>query len=76
LTTFRDNNGRPLVVASRLYWNLISESLFMIWKIRNDSVIKRDGAAVPAHKIHNKWLYAINLRLKFDCALTNHANFG
>ncbi|KAJ7017589.1 hypothetical protein C8F04DRAFT_889097, partial [Mycena alexandri] len=53
-----------------------TESLFMIWKIRNDSVIKREGAAVPAHEIHNKWLYAINMRLKFDRALTNYAKFG
>ncbi|KAJ7019064.1 hypothetical protein C8F04DRAFT_976188 [Mycena alexandri] len=76
LTTFRNNNGQPLVGASRLYRILISESLFMIWKIRNNSVIKREGAAVPAHEIHNKWLYAINLRLNFDRALTNHAKFG
>ncbi|KAJ7711323.1 hypothetical protein B0H16DRAFT_1667787 [Mycena metata] len=51
-------------------------SLFMIWKIRNECVISRGGAEMPRHEIHNKWLYAMNMRLKFDRALTNHAKFG
>ncbi|KAJ7736456.1 hypothetical protein B0H16DRAFT_1326508 [Mycena metata] len=76
LAEFADENGRPLLGTTRLYRIIISESLFMIWKIRNDCVINRAGAEMPKHEIHNKWLYAINLRLKFDRALTNHAKFG
>ncbi|KAJ7729024.1 hypothetical protein B0H16DRAFT_1470217 [Mycena metata] len=71
LTTFSDENKRPLPGTSRLYRILISESLFMIWKIRNECIINRAG-----HEMHNKWLYAINMRLKFDRALTNYAKFG
>ncbi|KAJ7026074.1 hypothetical protein C8F04DRAFT_1223174 [Mycena alexandri] len=76
LTEFTDDRGRPLLGESRLYHILISESLFMIWKIRNNCVINRAGSEMLKHEIHNKWLYAINLRLKFDRALTNHAKFG
>ncbi|KAJ7720332.1 hypothetical protein B0H16DRAFT_1793536 [Mycena metata] len=76
LAEFADQNGRPLLGTTRLYRIIISESLFIIWKIRNDCVINRAGAEMPKHEIHNKWLYAINLRLKFDRALTNHAKFG
>ncbi|KAJ7185383.1 hypothetical protein C8R46DRAFT_820360, partial [Mycena filopes] len=36
LASFTDENGRPLPGATRLYHILISESLFLIWKIRND----------------------------------------
>ncbi|KAJ7185333.1 hypothetical protein C8R46DRAFT_882190, partial [Mycena filopes] len=76
LASFKDDRGRPLPGASRLYHILISESLFLIWKIRNDCVINRAGEALPDNAIRNKWLYTINLRLKFDCALTNHGKFG
>ncbi|KAJ7874853.1 hypothetical protein B0H13DRAFT_1632951 [Mycena leptocephala] len=72
----RDEKGRTLTGASRLYRILISESIFVIWKIRNDSVIGLGGAPMPDNKIHNKWLHAINLRLKFDCVLTNYTKYG
>ncbi|KAJ7181112.1 hypothetical protein C8R46DRAFT_1319730, partial [Mycena filopes] len=76
LASFTDEKGRPLLGASRLYRILISESMFLIWKIRNNCVINRRGEALPENAIRNKWLYVVNLRLKFDCALTNHGKFG
>ncbi|KAJ7828729.1 hypothetical protein B0H13DRAFT_1656087 [Mycena leptocephala] len=76
LVTISDEKGRTLPGASRLYRILISESIFVIWKIRNDSVIGQGGEPIPDNKIHNKWLHAINLRLKFDCVLTNHTKYG
>ncbi|KAJ7718926.1 hypothetical protein B0H16DRAFT_1666610 [Mycena metata] len=76
LASFSEDNGHPLPGSSRLYRILVSESMFMIWKIRNSCVITRNGEPLPETEIHNKWLYAINQRLKFDCALTNYAKFG
>ncbi|KAJ7911321.1 hypothetical protein B0H13DRAFT_1614752, partial [Mycena leptocephala] len=76
LATILDEKGRTLPGASRLYRILISESIYVIWKIRNDSVIGQGGEPVPDNKIHNKWLHAINLRLKFDCVLTNYTKYG
>ncbi|KAJ7715583.1 hypothetical protein B0H16DRAFT_1339649, partial [Mycena metata] len=76
LATFRDERGKNSPGLARLYRILVSESIFVIWKIRNDTVINHDGQPVPENMIHNKWLQAINLRLTFDRALTNHAKYG
>ncbi|KAJ7823666.1 hypothetical protein B0H13DRAFT_1548631, partial [Mycena leptocephala] len=76
LANIRDEKGRTLTGPSCLYRILISESIYVIWKIRNDSVIGLGGEPMPDNKIHNKWLHAINLRLKFDCVLTNYTKYG
>lgn len=76
LATFSDEKGHDLPGTARLYRILISESLFVIWKVRNESVISRTGVPLPENHIHNKWLHAVNLRLRFDCILTNHAKYG
>ncbi|KAJ7145978.1 ribonuclease H-like protein, partial [Mycena epipterygia] len=76
LASFNDEKRKHLPGTSRLYRILISESAFVIWKLRNESVIKKQGENLPDNLIRNKWLYAINLRLHFDCVLTNHAKYG
>ncbi|KAJ7078702.1 hypothetical protein B0H15DRAFT_788723 [Mycena belliarum] len=76
LASFSDTNGRKLPGASRLYHILVSESVFMIWKVRNESVLARQGVPLPEIAIHNKWLHCINQRLLFDRLLTNHAKYG
>ncbi|KAJ7017994.1 hypothetical protein C8F04DRAFT_978182 [Mycena alexandri] len=76
LAVFKDDRGKTLPGLQRFYRILISESIFMIWKIRNNCVISRDGEPLPENEIHNKWLYAMNMRLTFDRALTNHAKYG
>ncbi|KAJ7834276.1 hypothetical protein B0H13DRAFT_1653372 [Mycena leptocephala] len=76
LATILDEKGRTLPGASRLYRILISESVYVIWKNRNDSMIGQGGEPMPDNKIHNEWLHAINLCLKFDCVLTNYTKYG
>ncbi|KAJ7930300.1 hypothetical protein B0H13DRAFT_1595499, partial [Mycena leptocephala] len=76
LATFTDDKGKSLPGASHLYRILISESLFTIWKVRNHRVISENGGPLSPNAIHSKWLAAINLHLRFDCALTNHAKYG
>ncbi|KAJ7488206.1 hypothetical protein FB451DRAFT_1025532 [Mycena latifolia] len=76
LATFTDNRGRNLPGESRFYRILISESIFTIWKVRNESVIGKGGESLPAGEIRNKWLHAINQRLLFDRILTNHEKYG
>ncbi|KAJ7436999.1 hypothetical protein FB451DRAFT_1061318, partial [Mycena latifolia] len=44
--------------------------------VRNECVISRGGEPLPEALIHNKWLHAINMRLHFDCVLTNFAKYG
>ncbi|KAJ7483379.1 hypothetical protein FB451DRAFT_1393485 [Mycena latifolia] len=76
LANFTDDKGRDLPGTSRLYRILVSESIFTIWKIRNESVIARSGDALPVNMIHNKWFHTINQCLLFDRILTNHAKYG
>ncbi|KAF8192842.1 hypothetical protein K438DRAFT_1590157 [Mycena galopus ATCC 62051] len=76
LANIKDEHGRHLPGATRLYRILVSESLFSIWKIRNECVINNTGTPLSVNEIHNKWLFNINQRLGFECALTNHYKFG
>jgi ribonuclease HI len=71
-----DDKGRPLPGASRLYRILISESIFIIWKVRNSSVISQGGQSLSNTEIQNRWLHAINQRLNLDRTLTNRARYG
>jgi ribonuclease HI len=61
--------------ASRLYRILISESAYLIWKLRNERVIQeRDGAS--DREIYNRWKKTINNRLEIDCLLTDGRKWG
>ncbi|KAJ6551124.1 hypothetical protein B0H19DRAFT_1296164 [Mycena capillaripes] len=75
LASFYDDNGKALSGASRLYRILISESLFIIWKARNDIVIERAGEPLSNAEIHNRWIFRINQRLERDCTLSNQARY-
>ncbi|KAJ6566264.1 hypothetical protein B0H19DRAFT_940693 [Mycena capillaripes] len=69
LAVFRDEQGRKDEGAERLYRILISEAAYLIWKIRNDRVIKRDGEPVPEAEIINKWKFNIEHRRQVDLTL-------
>ena len=48
--------------------------MYMIWKIRCEHTISWNNVPTKshsAHEIHNKWLQAINARLKMDSVQTN-----
>ncbi|KAJ6564544.1 hypothetical protein B0H19DRAFT_941435, partial [Mycena capillaripes] len=44
---------------------------YLIWKIRNDRVINRDGEPVSESEIINKWKYNIEHRRQVDIVLVN-----
>jgi ribonuclease HI len=48
--------------VNRLYRILISESVYLIWKIRCERVIGRDGEAHSETEIHNHWIQMTNLK--------------
>ena len=74
LTNFKKENGKPDTGLNRLFRIIISESMYIIWKIRCERTITwnndPDKTHAP-HEIHNKWLQAINSRLKIDSLHTN-----
>ncbi|KAF8176882.1 hypothetical protein K438DRAFT_1607023 [Mycena galopus ATCC 62051] len=80
LVLIKDENGRHLPGATRLFRILISESLFLIWKLHvSNGLWQQDqpnGLLVRRPEIQNKWLYTINWRLELDCQLTNKLRYG
>jgi hypothetical protein len=79
ITDFRDAHNKPLHGANRLYTILISESLYLIWKLRCEWRIDRDAdparAPAPA-EAKQRWIHAINTRLRHDCLMTDRLRYG
>ncbi|KAG1872258.1 hypothetical protein F4604DRAFT_1768278 [Suillus subluteus] len=79
LAIFRDNKGRKKEGKHRLFSILVLESAHLIWKIRCERAIKLGNNSKLYHsnkEIYNRWLKAINNRLKLDRLLTDSTRFG
>ncbi|KAJ7226846.1 hypothetical protein GGX14DRAFT_347280, partial [Mycena pura] len=76
LAEFRDERGLVDHGARRLYRILISESAYLIWRLRNERVIDRDGVPAPEEEIENKFRFIINQRLQMDKILANRPRKG
>ena len=61
--------------TTRLFRILVSESAHLIWRIRNERVIRGKNPA-SLREIHNQWCKSINNRLGIDCTLSNGVNYG
>ncbi|KAH9911757.1 uncharacterized protein B0H18DRAFT_891836 [Fomitopsis serialis] len=64
--------------ASRLWKILLSESLYLIWKLRCERVIghaDEEGWTHSDRSVSRKWAHAMNARISQDRAMT-HARFG
>jgi ribonuclease HI len=66
LAEFHDESGKEKKGTRRLYRILMSESAYLIWRIRNDRVISRGGEPATEDEIVNRWKFAINQRLQVD----------
>ena len=78
LTNFTKDQGKPDTGLNRLFRIIVSESMYLIWKIRCERAITwgNDPSKLHApHEIHNKWLLSINSRLKIDSVQTNRKIF-
>ncbi|KAJ7202207.1 hypothetical protein B0H12DRAFT_1036051, partial [Mycena haematopus] len=76
LSIFTDEKNKPVDSTARMYRILISESLYLIWKLRCECVIGRGGEPPTENEIHNRWVHMINERLEIDKNLTNEIKFG
>jgi ribonuclease HI len=76
LAEFRDDRGKAKHGTQRLYRILISECAYLIWKLRNNRVISRDGVPATEEEIINKWKFTINQRLQVDKTLASRLNNG
>jgi ribonuclease HI len=69
IVRLQNEDGKFLKGESRLRRILISETAYLIWKIRNDRVINGKHMSLP--EIQNRWMSAINARLVIDCLSAN-----
>lgn len=79
LANFKDSRGQNIPGKNRLYKILVSESAYLIWKLRCERRIsKQDDIEKyhPQHEIHNRWVHCINARLTLDCLMTNRLKYG
>ena len=64
-------NKRKKNGANRLYRLIMSESAHLIWKLRCERVIQKEGAEIPSCKIESRWMEIMNARLDLDRKLAN-----
>ncbi|KAJ6524164.1 hypothetical protein B0H19DRAFT_1215011 [Mycena capillaripes] len=64
LAEFRNDDSERDDGAERLYRILMSEAAYLIWRLRNERVIQRDGDPASEQEIVNRWNYHINYRLQ------------
>ena len=69
ITNLRNEEGKYLRGESRFRRILISESAYLVWKLRNDRTINEKQ--ISPSEIENRWRSAINARLEIDCLSTN-----
>ena len=70
----RNDKSKGNKAIDRFYTIVTSESLFLIWKIRCEWRIQQESDPLKLHsevEINNRWVYAMNYRLKLDCLMTH-----
>jgi ribonuclease HI len=61
--------------TTRLFRILVPESVYLIWCLRNERVIReKDGAS--NQEIKNRWCKIVNNRISLDCLMSNKAKYG
>ncbi|KAJ6576536.1 hypothetical protein DFH09DRAFT_1246437 [Mycena vulgaris] len=77
LATFDGDNKRKSPADARLFTILMTESAHLIWKMRCEFVVGREGKdPASAREVHNRWVHAINERLEIDRNLTDKLKYG
>jgi hypothetical protein len=79
LVDFCDQKGKQLRGSSRLYRIVVSESAYLIWRLRCEWRIERGESRDKLHtesEIISRWLHMVNTRLKLDCLMANRSRYG
>ncbi|KAJ6566061.1 hypothetical protein B0H19DRAFT_939935, partial [Mycena capillaripes] len=66
LAKFEDEKRRPVISNARLYRIIMTESMYLIWKLRCESVIQRDGQPPAENEVVNRWVHMMNERIDID----------
>ncbi|KAF9494932.1 hypothetical protein BDN71DRAFT_1392542 [Pleurotus eryngii] len=57
--------------GNRLWRIIVSESVYLIWKLRCERVIQNENTVFSIQEVSNRWLAVINARLELDCDMTD-----
>jgi ribonuclease HI len=73
LSTFCNNKGHPKPGTNRLYRIIISESAYLIWKVRCERVIERNCKELwhTPQELYNRLQHTLNRQLELDRAMTD-----
>ncbi|KAJ7061948.1 hypothetical protein C8F01DRAFT_986848 [Mycena amicta] len=74
--TFTNPKGKPAHGNSRLFRILVSESAYLVWKLRNERRMDPNVDTHAKQAILNRWYAAINSRLEIDQVLANRPSRG
>lgn len=69
LADLKTDQGSKRLGATRLYKIMVTESVFLIWKLRNERVINGVDSETGEHTskaVRNRWLSSMNARLCLD----------
>ncbi|KAJ6529395.1 hypothetical protein B0H19DRAFT_870283, partial [Mycena capillaripes] len=75
LIKFKPMNGKIMPNKQRLFAILVSTSLHLIWRLRNERRFDNNNKIHTHTEIPNHWLAVINITLKRDRLLTNKIHF-
>ncbi|KAJ6566536.1 hypothetical protein B0H19DRAFT_1209608 [Mycena capillaripes] len=75
LAKLKSAKGHPIPAQNRFFTILVSTSMHLVWKLRNERVLGTSGSATH-NEIQNRWMAMINSTLKRDKLLTNRIRFG
>jgi len=76
LVKFTSTKGKPMPHKQRLFAILVSTSMHLIWRLRNERRFDKSDEQHTHTEIHNRWVAAIDSVLKRDRLLTNKIHFG
>ncbi|KAH8071051.1 hypothetical protein BXZ70DRAFT_1003067 [Cristinia sonorae] len=71
-----ETTERPDAGRGRLYRILMSEAAKLIWNLRNERVIQKDGRSFSQQEVYNRWKRSIINRLQLDCRSSNSQRYG
>ncbi|KAF7419654.1 hypothetical protein PC9H_002246 [Pleurotus ostreatus] len=71
LTKTNKEKGERDPGGDRLWRILISESAYLIWKLRCERVIQNENASFTTQEVTNRWIATMNARLDLDREMTN-----
>jgi ribonuclease HI/exonuclease III len=79
MANFVNEEGATLKGANRLFKIIISESAYLIWKIRCEQRIGNADNPEATHaeaEIHNRWVATMDRRLTLERLMTNKTRYG